>query len=279
MMFIARMHADKSLSWSYTAHDVTFQSPQIVHDGTGGVYFAGHLMDSLRWQNITFNPPQWNDDFFLTRVDSSGNFLWGRSFPVTAQITGSLSLGNGKFLACDAAGNAIIVGMLNGSADWGNGVSFSGQLGSSLIHAVAFDRFNNPLWHVTGGSSSAFPTGISTSSQNEVYIAGSVHGVCTFDTITVNNGGDLAAIVVKVIPASVGISEHELRLQDVFPNPATDYIRIPDAWLNNEIQIYGLSGTLVENVTAKSSRFRINNLHPGVYILRSGKEYSRIVVN
>jgi hypothetical protein len=279
-MYIARLNANPphNVDFVHIGHDVTFQFPQVITDGSGGAYFAGSLMDSVIWGNIALPPPQWTNDFFLMRVDSSGNFLWGRSTPHTPTITGSFGFNNGSvILDRNAMSDVFIAGTLNGSVNWGNGVMVNGQIGSENIHVVSFDQNNNPLWQKTAVSDFSFPTCISVSNTNDVYLAASTSDTCTLDTITVNSGGNLASILVKISYSAVAVGEINVSSVQLYPNPAAEYLNIPAKWMNQRIEIFDAYGRLIPNAFAGSDKISVANLSDGVYIIRCKNESSRFL--
>lgn len=279
VMYIARLNSSFGVEWVYFAHDITFQNPQVKSDGSGGAYFAGHVFDSLSWGSIFFNAPQWGNDFFLVRVDSSGNFIWGRSFPTTSSITGRFTIGSpGNFIDNDPAGNVLLLGTLNGSVDWGNGVQQQGQLSVEKLHVISFDKNNGALWQKTGGGLGNYPTSISVSIQNEVYFTGAVSDTCTFDTIMVNAGNNLATVVVKINPSSVGMGEIKSQGVLVYPNPAVSSVFLPDKWAGKIISIYGMDGRLIKSISSPDPLLFIEGLATGNYLLQCEGQFSRLAI-
>jgi hypothetical protein len=278
-MYIARLNSSLKVDWIQFGHDVTFQSPQLKSDGSGGVFFAGNLMDSVSWGNINFPHPQWTFDFFLTRVDSAGNFIWGRHFPVTPTITGNFAINStGKFLDTDAGNNIFLLGTLNGSVDWGNGAAQQGTLGQDKLSLVSFDKNNTVLWQKTAKTLPNFPTGISISNTNDIYLTAAVTDTCTIDSITVNAGGALASIVVKISTSTSGINNIALNTINVYPNPATSFVNLPHEWNEKRIDIIDLNGRVVKSVNLQESKLNIEAFRSGIYFLRCENQVSRLII-
>lgn len=112
---------------------------QVADDGY--VYSCGYFNDNGIFGPIQLTPNAVSKEAFLTKLDSSGNFIWARS-------------GGGYFddralgLTIDPQGNIIITGTF-----WSN-ISFgSYTLGGSADHVfvVKYDPAGNIIWATAGG--------------------------------------------------------------------------------------------------------------------------------
>jgi hypothetical protein len=272
VMYVARYNSNHQATWAHIAHDITFQHPQVKADSKGNVYLAGNFYQGLSWGNISFTDPQWSQDFFVVKADSSGNFLWGRQTPFTSSgITGRLTLPEVKMLAVDANDNVILFGNMNGTIDWGNGVigTAGTQLSNDLLHVVSFDELGTAIWQKTGGTimgnnSSAIVTG----NAGECYIAASISGAATFDTITVNNAPGFAFVVVKINYSNVtGIGDIMSDKSGIFPNPAIEKVFLADAWINKKVFISDNQGRIIAEVLNLNGVLNTSELSEGIYIL------------
>jgi hypothetical protein len=151
LMFLARYEPNGIGDWAHFAHDITFQFPHVATDDLGHAYLAGNVFDTTSWGGIPFNGPDWVSSVFLTKVDSTGQFLWGlESDPAGGTITGDLDAASSTCVAVDGDGNPYLTGTLRGSVDWGNGVVSDGiTLGQRTQTIVSFDPAGTPLWAST----------------------------------------------------------------------------------------------------------------------------------
>lgn len=152
--FVTRMDADGTAQWLHSAHDITFQRPSVVADASGHAYLAGPMFDSLSWGDLHFEGPEWNTTFFLTRLDSTGMFEWGRQ-PDQNNFAGQFALAQGRALGADGAGNVYVLGTTNGELDWGNGVvTDAGTNQDQDVTLLSFDTNGDARWQLHGGSDS-----------------------------------------------------------------------------------------------------------------------------
>jgi hypothetical protein len=147
-----------------------------------------------------------------------------------------------------------------------------------LIHVITFDNNNNALWQKSGGSLNNFPTAISISDPGEIYFTAAVTSTCTFDSITVNQGGTLTNIVVKISPSSVNVGEINNSPITLYPNPAINYIQIPVQWSGKFISIYNVDGRLIRSVKTTGSVLMLDGVSGGNYLLKCENECLRISV-
>ncbi|HRD53354.1 MAG TPA: hypothetical protein PKY96_11980, partial [Flavobacteriales bacterium] len=140
-MFVLRYKPDGTAGFAEFAADGSFQDPVVVATSDGHAYLSGVLMvPSPSWGGLSFEGSNWGSDIFLTKLDSTGQFLWGlESTPASNGITGDLERSNGPNIALDASDQVYLIGTLRGSLDWGNGVASDGlTLGARSITVVAF---------------------------------------------------------------------------------------------------------------------------------------------
>lgn len=229
MMFVARINNSGQTSWIRLAHDVTFQFPIVAADKDGNAFLSCALLDSTSWGAITFNGPQWVYGMFLTKVDSTGNFLWGVSIPLTPTIQGDFTPGTNVFIDDDQLGNVYLTGLTRGIVNWGNSVTTgSGAIPASEISYMCFNSTGIPQWQL-GASSSSFETTytMDADSIGNCYFASGISGNGTFGPFNINTGGAQAAVFGKLSSPFVSV-QNQLHQNEVkfFPNPSSDFIKV-----------------------------------------------------
>ncbi len=163
-------------------------------DDSCNVYITGMFAQSTLIGNITLIPSsgiQW--DFYLAKLDSSGNLQWAISEAPTSESNQT------RDLVVDSFGDIIVVGDYAGSQLIGN--SFLNNEGQTDIFIAKYNSLGVPLWATTAGSiKSDYGYGISTDDQDNIYICGrfgdqDIHA--SFDNINVTPLGGADAFVAK----------------------------------------------------------------------------------
>ncbi len=288
MMYVLRMDAGGTGSWIRLAHDVTFQEPVVVCDPWGGAYLGGGLMDSAVWGNVILEGPQWVYDFFLTNVDSLGNFGWGVEVPHTSGgITGDFQRGDNMFMDVDALGNVYLTGVTRGVVDWGNGVvSGAGAPVYSSVSILSFDQNGTARWSKQGGGYNYHDAyALALNQQGDCYFAAVARDTIMFDTISVNLGGGLAFVLGKIstpLATSIYTSKNEEQFH-VYPNPTKDQVTIEFDSPENFFEIQDVTGKLLkkEEVHVRVYELDLRALKSGLYFLTAGdknrKQHLKIV--
>lgn len=241
-MYVARIDAQGSCSWIRLAHDVTFQSPEIVATKNGGAFVAGSLMDSTTFGSIHFNGPRWVFDVFLTKVDSSGNFLWGVEPPYTTNVTGDFDRGKKGFIDVDSDGNVYMTGNVRGTIDWGNNViSNHAIMPVKNIDIISFDGNGLARWQYSGGTDATNVSfSVKVKSPDVCYFTAAVTDSALFDNITVPVLNDYTAILGKIggqVTTSVNIISGS-DVMTVFPNPSKGIIHLRCSQKWNTLEVY-----------------------------------------
>ncbi len=255
MMFVARINAAGEGSWAELASDVTFQRPEVKADNSGNAFVSGTLMVATSFGSVSFMPPQWVYDVFLTRVDSNGNFLWGVQAPQDpGGITGDFARGVNSFMTIDAENHVYLTGDTRGSLDWGNGVmSEAASISLSSLTIISFDENGTALWARNGGSEEFNQaSAIAINDAGEIFFSAAITGNASFDTISVNNGGDFASVIGKLDPG-VATSASNFVTDDlihIYPNPFTQTFQVafnlPAGKSSVELIVFDLAGKEME---------------------------------
>ena len=117
------------------------------------------------------------DDIFISKLDTSGNFVWAKNIGETASESG-VSIG------VDIIGNAYITGWFQGTADFdpNAGVVNLSSVGSLDLFVLKLDALGNFIWAKNmGGSSPEDGSSIAIDLLGNVYVTGSFNGTVDFD--------------------------------------------------------------------------------------------------
>lgn len=287
-MFVLRYRPDGTAGFAAFAEDITFQDPTVIATADGHAYLAGALFDPTQWGDISFGGPNWGGGVFLTKVDSSGVFLWGveNSFLENGQILGSLSRAKGPCITVDGLNRVFLMGDANGVVDWGNGVSSgNGSLMDRVQTIVAFDPSGTALWAVNSAASVGFNgsrTLTAAASPDAIHFANHARDPFTFDPFTVNTPDQQAAVFGKLSGLSTAVVEHDgAPIPHVWPIPAQAVLHVEHAGLRAvPAALFNSAGQVVRSVTLQPGRnsISIEELQTGLYLLRTAEGHSLRVV-
>jgi hypothetical protein len=183
----------------------------ITVDDSGYVYTTGYLLngqidydpgpDSFFFRDM---PPvhgsyPFNKEMFVSKLDSSGNFVWAKEFGSIAPLPyGYISRIIPKAIGIDKVGNIHIAGNFFDTMDFdpGPGVKMltstsnvlftkglpdSMVLGNTDMFYCKLDRNGNLFWATNMGDSAGYVTDMAVSPSGHIYSTGNFHNVVDFD--------------------------------------------------------------------------------------------------
>lgn len=140
--FIAKYNSSMTLTWVKMLTGASAQwVNDIAVDNSGNVYSTG----GIKTGTIDFDPSASTNTFTCTRsaffvhkLSSAGNLVWGKGF--NSPVTSGTELTYGNVIELDATGNPVIGGRINISPDFdpGVGVVTHTNTGQSTIEVSAF---------------------------------------------------------------------------------------------------------------------------------------------
>jgi hypothetical protein len=225
--YVVKYNSAGIAQWVNFIQDITVQDWQIETDNSGYAYLGGNLLDSTSFGSLFANGPQWVYDFFVTRIDPDGNYIWLNEIP-PGNTSGDATTGNTNFLSCSNDGNTYITGFFRGTINFGNGVVLS-TVNFHDLFVLSYDQDGEIQWAKAAGSS-GYDTGCGIAADNNgnCYVSGVVSQNAVFDTISVT-GGSINLFIARLIydnPVNVNddlISEVlpaiEYSLGQNYPNP------------------------------------------------------------
>lgn len=173
--------ADGDLAW---AGGVSAGSVEIGYgtcfDDNGNVLATGYYVGT-----VDLDPGTGTDsvtsagaaDIYVYKLDSSGNYVWGRSIGGT-----NADLGNS--VATDSSGNVYLTGQFIGTTDLdpGPGTYSLTSNGSYDLFVMKLDSSGNFEWAASAGSSAMeFSQCITVDDDGNVYVAGLFENTVDFD--------------------------------------------------------------------------------------------------
>lgn len=153
----------------------------LVVDDSGYVYITGLFQDTVDFDTgkDVFNLIAVDrSDIYVTKLDSSGSFVWAKQFGGT--------LGSGGYaLQVDESGNVFTTGVFTGTVDFdpGSGVyNLSSNSSSFCIFISKLDKNGDFVWtKQIGGSGLDFGNAIELDRSGNIYISGNFERTVDFD--------------------------------------------------------------------------------------------------
>ena len=214
---------------------------------------------------------------FIQKLDSTGNYIWGRSFDGGSSFTSSHVETN-----TTTDNNILVTGNYTGTVDFDFGLDLLNLIsnGDNDIFIQLLDSNGNLIWAQSiGGIGADYAAGVEMDESGNVYLTGGFQELVDFDNgagmFTEESQGDHDVFILKLSPVNepVGIkTSNSLSKITVYPNPTRgDFtIDLNDNRENVNINIYDLAGREIgtyENLSGKSFKLHINE-KAGIYLVR-----------
>jgi hypothetical protein len=199
-VFISKLDSSGNFRWAKQIGGSSYESGlSISLDSLGYIYTSGFFEGTVDFDpgagifNLT---PVGPHDSFISKLDTSGNFVWAKSIETTGGYSNIWSL------ATDATGNLFVTGTFQGTADFdpNGGVFNFASAGSDDIFISKLDSSGNMIWaNRIGGSLSDWGTSILMEAFADLYISGRFSGAVDFNpgtgvSVLTSAGGEDAYI-------------------------------------------------------------------------------------
>ena len=181
-VFVQKLDASGNFVWAKSFGGSFSSGISISTDASGNVYTTGIFQDTVDFDpgvgivNLTSNGFA---AIFVHKMDSSGNFLWAKSFG------GTLNNRVVTSITTDVSGNVYTTGYFQGTADFDPGVGIVNltSIGSFDAFVLKMDASGNFLWAKPFGGlyASLDPRSITTDASGNVYTTGRFDRQVDFD--------------------------------------------------------------------------------------------------
>lgn len=177
----------QNLSWAITfgSHGED-RANALVVDKLGNSYITGSFNSIVNFTTGGSNyqiRARDSDDVFITKLNSSGNLIWVKSF-------GGVNNEKGTSIAMDSFGSIFITGNFNGSVDFDPDTSsfYLNSNGASDIFISKFDSSGKFIWAKSmGGSVEDLSYSLKLDLLGNIFIAGTFRGTADFNPSINNN--------------------------------------------------------------------------------------------
>jgi len=230
--YVVKYNSSGTAQWVNFIEDITVQDYNIETDISGNAYLSGNLFAPTQFGNLTANGPQWVYDYFVTKIDPDGNYLWLNEIP-PGNTLGDATIGNSNFLSCSDNGDTYITGFCRGEINFGNGVIIQ-PIDYNDIFVISYDQDGIVKWaKAAGGTNYDQGCGIITDNNGSCYVSGAVSQNAVFDTIS-TAGEYMNLFLAKLTfdtPVSVeneltGNAAKDYLLMQNYPNPFNPVTKI-----------------------------------------------------
>ena len=157
----------------------TDQGLDIAVDGSGSVYTTGAFQGTMDFDpgpgtfNLTSNG---NEDVFVSKLDSNGDFVW-------AKTIGGAGTDQGLGIAVDGSGNVHTTGLFDGTMDFDPGPGAYNLIGSGVsdIFVSKLDSNGDFVWAKSMSGRRSTGRGIAVDGEGNVHVTGFFIGTGDFD--------------------------------------------------------------------------------------------------
>ncbi len=279
MMFVSRINNSGQTSWVRFGVDITFQTPQVVALPNGDAILGGTNFDSTSWGSIIFPDNFFGTNFFLTRIDSNANFLWGYGLPLND--TGYYSIGSGHFFDVDADDTIYVTGTIQGTIHFTPTLVVNSGLPATYnLGILKLDGTGQVQSLKLGGAmNSNYPQDLRISGIGKGYVQATIGGEAIFDSLTTGLTGSLSAALIHFDENNSTTGIHSINDASfiAYPNPFNDRLVLDGLKEKVKIEIFDALGCLVHEQFAMNGEMKLPSLSRGIYFLRINNKLMRIV--
>lgn len=272
-IFVAKLDSNGNFLWVNQAGGTSRDfGDGISLDEINNVYITGSFKNDANFGSYSIDS-HGNDDIFVSKLDSSGNWEW-------VIEAGSTDSDGGKGITIDGVNsNVYVTGSFESVANFGS-YSLTSS-GSDDIFVAKLDNDGNWQWLAgAGGESQDKGSSIALDDENNCYITGYFKETSTFSSQIINSFGNSDIFVAKLNPPVSVDPDIDLELFNLnhYPNPAENNTFISYSLkqaTSVSLEIYNLRGQLVEtlredNIQAGDHTIECDcqNIPSGIYFLK-----------
>jgi len=191
-IFVAKLDSDGNWLWAKQAGGTNYDCGfSIATDSSGNSYVTGYFAGTATFGDTELTSSG-NNDIFVAKLDSGGNWLWVKQ-------AGGTDYDYGNSITIDSSGNSYVTGYFRGIASFGNTNLTNTSNHYYDIFIAKLDSNGNWLWaKQAGGTSSDYGYSIATDSAGNSYVTGSFTTAATFGNTNLTSSGGIDIFVAKL---------------------------------------------------------------------------------
>ena len=209
-IYISKLDSSGNYIWAKSYGGANYDNGSAISvDGSGNVYTAGYFSTTTDFDpgiGTSSLTPVGAYDGFLSKFDSSGNFIWVKAFGGT----GGTALTS---VATDRSGNILTTGYFEGSTDFDPNAGNAAMTSAGLIDLFVskFDTSGNYLWAKSaGGIGEEWAISIAVDEGGNAYTTGYFENSVDFDpgagTASVSASGLIDAFIFRLSSSGEAVS-------------------------------------------------------------------------
>jgi len=267
-IYLAKYNSDGVFQWIKYVEDITCPEPKVKAFNANEIYFSSSLFIGVQLDDLIVDGPSTGGtDFFIAKLDGSGNYLWAREVPGN----GSVEPGSRDNLTIDKQGNVYMCGVISGGmTEWGNGIVTNTNTFNNYEALVL--KYNADgliqLAVTAGGNLNDNASSISVDAEGAIYTSGMVRGDASFGNVSIlqDNEFHYTPFLTKITATILSTKHPATSSVHIYPNPASDlvYIDIPDKPIR--LSMYSINGQQIQ-FKMQDNQLDLSAIVSGVYVL------------
>ena len=274
--YIAKYSPTGIYQWVKYVQDITCSEPQVKARSQEEVYFSSTLYGAYSFDSIVAEgPTNFGYDFFLAKLNSSGNFQWVKE--VTGN--GKVFVGKRDFLHLDSTGNIYLAGSTADNINWGNSIITNSTIYQDAIVLKYNSNGTLLLAKTAGGTDTDRFDSVTTNTIGDIFVAGMMRGTSNFDAIQHAEPDQYKSypVLAKINISNLETTKFETETTIIYPNPSKDYffIKVSKKYLKGEI--YSILGKKIKTFESNDAPISIQELDNGIYYVRIENNFYKLI--
>lgn len=265
--YVAKYSPTGVYQWVKYVQDITCSNPLVKAKSQDEVYFSSTLYGAYSFGSIVAEGPTASGyDFFIAKLNSSGNFQWVKEVPGA----GRAFIGKRNFLNLDSTGNIYFTGSTSGTVNWGNDITTTSTIYQDGLVLKYSPDGTIVLAKTAGGTDTDRFDGVATNNLGDIFVSGIMRGTSNFDALqhVESDQYKFYPILAKINISNLNATQFDLKTSIIYPNPSNDYFSVQDSEKYSKGEIYSIQGQKVKSFEVSSSPISIQELVKGTYFIK-----------
>jgi hypothetical protein len=272
--FVSKLDSSGMFVWAKQLGGPNYEgSNGLALDNDANVYLTGFFFGTADFDPgpLVYNlMDNGNADVYITKLDSSGAFIWAKQMGGTAYAEGA-------GIAIGVNNSVQTTGVFSGTADFnpGSGIHNLTSDGSNDIFISKLDSSGNFLSAFQIGAS-GFDVGFSIATDSlATYISGQFQnivdfdpGLGIFDMIAAGSGSECFVMKLSDSPTSLNDYNNPNDLINIYPNPSNGEINISSLTSIDKVTITNTLGQIIYGTASKETNLSIQITEAGIYFIQ-----------